>query len=222
MCTYFKLQRCVAATGRQWGHRGVHKAIEQQWATGVVEQRKEGILWEGWCDGRQWAEQVVRGCLCLCYVLGTTLLKRCSQFYYFKHEIGKKKKSRKVVKMIWSSWDPLFTPRVFHILLNKTSLHCLLIYIITSWIQSKLNNYMVFFQLPVQRIMLWRWMSHSNGGDIYTPLDRGLGVDLLLVLCWEEVDSVPSSTLAEQLSSSTCLIHLCIKTQWSLALYCWL
>lgn len=91
MCTYFKLQRCVAATGRQWGHRGVHKAIEQQWATGVVEQRKEGILWEGWCDGRQWAEQVVRGCLCLCYVLGTTLLKRCSQFYYFKHEIEKKK-----------------------------------------------------------------------------------------------------------------------------------
>lgn len=43
------------------------------------------------------------------------------------------------------------------------------------------------------------------------PLDRGFGVDLLLVLCWEEVDSVPSSTLAEQLSSSTCLIHLCIK-----------
>lgn len=46
----------------------------------------------------------------------------------------------------------------------------------------------------------------------YVPLDRGLGVDLLLVLCWEEVDSVPSSTLAEQLSSSSCFIHLCINT----------
>lgn len=48
---------------------------------------------------------------------------------------------------------------------------------------------------------------------MYAPLDRGLGVDLLLVLCWEDVDSVLSPTLAEQLSSSTCLIHLCIKTQ---------
>lgn len=45
----------------------------------------------------------------------------------------------------------------------------------------------------------------------YVPLDRGLGVDLLLVLCWEEVDSVPSSILAEQLSSSTCFIHRCVK-----------
>lgn len=47
---------------------------------------------------------------------------------------------------------------------------------------------------------------------MYVPPDWGLGVDLLLVLCWEEVDSVPSSTLAEQLSSSTCFIHLCIRT----------
>lgn len=31
----------------------------------------------------------------------------------------------------------------------------------------------------------------------FSSLDSGLGVDLLLVLCWEEVDSVPSSTLAE-------------------------
>lgn len=37
-------------------------------------------------------------------------------------------------------------------------------------------------------------------------------MDLLLVLCCEEVDSVPSSTLAEQLSSSSCFIHLCINT----------
>lgn len=48
---------------------------------------------------------------------------------------------------------------------------------------------------------------------VYVPLERGLGVDLLLVLCWEEVDSVPSSTLAEQLSSSSCFIHLCIRTE---------
>lgn len=48
---------------------------------------------------------------------------------------------------------------------------------------------------------------------MYVPLERGLGVDLLLVLCWEEVDSVPSSTLAEQLSSSSCFIHLCIGTE---------
>lgn len=47
---------------------------------------------------------------------------------------------------------------------------------------------------------------------MHVPLDSGLGVDLLLVLCWEEVDSVLSSTLAEQLSSSTCFIHLCINT----------
>lgn len=46
---------------------------------------------------------------------------------------------------------------------------------------------------------------------MYAPLERVLGVDLLLVLCWEEVDSVPSSTLVEQLSSSSCFIHLCIK-----------
>lgn len=32
---------------------------------------------------------------------------------------------------------------------------------------------------------------------VYVPLEIGLGVDLLLVLCWEEVDSVPSPTLAE-------------------------
>lgn len=37
-----------------------------------------------------------------------------------------------------------------------------------------------------------------------------MGVDLLLVLCCEDVDSVPSSTLAEQLSSSSCFIHLCV------------
>lgn len=39
-----------------------------------------------------------------------------------------------------------------------------------------------------------------------------MGVDLLLVLCCEDVDSVPSSTLAEQLSSSSCFIHLCVNS----------
>lgn len=43
------------------------------------------------------------------------------------------------------------------------------------------------------------------------PVERGLGVDLLLVLCWEDVDSVPSSTLPEQLSFSSSFIHLCIR-----------
>lgn len=52
---------------------------------------------------------------------------------------------------------------------------------------------------------------HIRAG-MYIPIESGLGVDLLLVLCWEDVDSVPSSTLAEQLSSSSCFIHLCMRT----------
>ena len=44
--------------------------------------------------------------------------------------------------------------------------------------------------------------------DMEVPVEGGLGVELLLLLWWEEVDSVPSSRLAEQLSSWACWIHL--------------
>ena len=44
--------------------------------------------------------------------------------------------------------------------------------------------------------------------DMEVPVEGGLGVELLLLLWWEEVDSVPSSKLAEQLSSWACWIHL--------------
>lgn len=48
---YFKLQRGVAAAGGQRGHGGVGQAVGQQRATGGMEQRMEGVLWEWRCDG---------------------------------------------------------------------------------------------------------------------------------------------------------------------------
>lgn len=76
--SHFKLQRCVTAAGREGGHGGVDEAVWQQGATGGLVQPEEGVVWEGRCDGWQWAKQVVQGCWChLWHVLGTTLLKRC-------------------------------------------------------------------------------------------------------------------------------------------------